>query len=105
MKLRIGDDGYGHGRTMFVEEVAVTTKQGDTVVFPCRCWLGRDETNGVIVRELIPGEPVSAEPEGKNHYLTNNSTLRIGVKLPVKSPIYAQGTGFVIIPARVCPLG
>lgn len=90
---------------MFVEEVAVTTKQGDTVVFPCRCWLGRDETNGVIVRELIPGEPVPAEPEGKNHYLTNNSTLRIGVKLPVKSPIYAQGTVFVIIPARVCPLG
>ena len=53
--------------TMFVEEVIVTTKQGDTVVFPCRCWLGKDNSNGTIVRELIPGKPVPEEVEGKSH--------------------------------------
>ena len=51
---------------MFVEEVIVTTKQGDTVVFPCRCWLGKDDSNGTIVRELIPGKPVPEEVEGKS---------------------------------------
>ena len=64
-KFRIGDDGYGRGRTMFVEEVTVTNKQGDTVVFPCRCWLGKDDSNGTIIRELIPGKPVPEELEGK----------------------------------------
>ena len=65
IKLRIGDDGYGRGRTMFVEEVTVTTKKGDTVVFPCRCWLGKDDNNTRIIRELIPGKPVPEDVEGK----------------------------------------
>jgi len=64
-KLRIGDDGSGHGKTMFVEEVTVTSKQGDTVVFPCKCWLGKDENNSKIIRELIPGKPVPESFEGK----------------------------------------
>ena len=50
---------------MFVEEVTVTNKEGDTVVFPCRCWLGKDDSNSPIIRELIPGKPVPEEPEGK----------------------------------------
>ena len=64
-KLRIGDDGTGRGRTMFVEEVIVTSKQGDTVVFPCKCWLGKDDDNRKIIRELIPGKPVPEALEGK----------------------------------------
>jgi len=64
-KLRIGDDGSGRGKTMFVEEVTVTSKQGDTVVFPCKCWLGKDDTNSKIIRELIPGKPVLEALEGK----------------------------------------
>ena len=52
---------------MFVEEVTVTNKQGDTVVFPCRCWLGRDDSDGTIIRELVPGKPVPEEVEGKCH--------------------------------------
>lgn len=64
-KLRIGDDGSGRGKTMFVEEVTVTSKQGDTVVFPCKCWLGKDENNSKIIRELIPGKPVPEALEGK----------------------------------------
>lgn len=64
-KLRIGDDGSGRGKTMFVEEVTVTSKQGDTVVFPCKCWLGKDENNSKIIRELIPGKSVPEALEGK----------------------------------------
>ena len=64
-KLRIGDDGSGRGKTMFVEEVTVTSKQGDTVVFPCKCWLGKDENGSKIIRELIPGKPVPEPLEGK----------------------------------------
>ena len=52
---------------MFVEEVTVTSRQGDTVVFPCRCWLGKDDSNGTIVRELIPGKPIPEELEGKDY--------------------------------------
>ena len=52
---------------MFVEEVTVTNEEGDTVVFPCRCWLGKDDSNSAIIRELIPGKPVPEEPEGKYH--------------------------------------
>lgn len=63
-KLRIGDDGSGRGKTMFVEEVTVTSKQG-TVVFPCKCWLGKDDNNSKIIRELIPGKPVPEALEGK----------------------------------------
>lgn len=70
IKLRIGDDGCGRGRTIFVEEVTVTNKQGDSVVFPCRCWLGKDEANAAIVRELIPGEPVPAELEDISYQMT-----------------------------------
>lgn len=69
-KLRIGDDGYGRGRTMFVEEVTVTNKEGDTVVFPCRCWLGKDDSNSAIIRELIPGKPVPEEPEDISYHMT-----------------------------------
>lgn len=66
---------------MFVEEVIVITKQGDTVVFPCRCWLGKDDSNGTIVRELIPGKPVPEEVEGKSmeevlEYDFNKSRVR-----------------------------
>jgi len=50
---------------MFVEEVTVTSKQGDTVVFPCKCWLGKDDNNSKIIRELIPGKPVPEALEGK----------------------------------------
>jgi len=50
---------------MFVEEVTVTSKQGDTIVFPCKCWLGKDDNNSKIIRELIPGKPVPGALEGK----------------------------------------
>jgi hypothetical protein len=50
---------------MFGEEVTVPSKQGDTVVFPCRCWLGKDDNNSKIIRELIPGKPVPEAFEGK----------------------------------------
>ncbi|XP_078368600.1 lipoxygenase homology domain-containing protein 1-like isoform X2 [Oculina patagonica] len=69
-KLRIGDDGYGRGRTMFVEEVTVTNKQGDTVVFPCRCWLGKDDNNSRIIRVLIPGKPVPEDVEDISYHMT-----------------------------------
>lgn len=70
-KLRIGDDGYGRGKTMFVEEVTVTSKDGDTVLFPCRCWLGKDDSNTKIIRELVPGKPVPEELEGKCNFKSN----------------------------------
>lgn len=50
---------------MFVEEVTVTSKEGDTVLFPCRCWLGKDDSNTKIIRELVPGKPLPEELEGK----------------------------------------
>ena len=61
---------------MFVEEVTVTNKEGDTVVFPCRCWLGKDDSNSPIIRELIPGKPVPEEPEGKKVNTTADSYNR-----------------------------
>ncbi|XP_058971580.2 lipoxygenase homology domain-containing protein 1 isoform X1 [Pocillopora verrucosa] len=69
-KLRIGDDGYGRGKTMFVEEVTVTSKEGDTVLFPCRCWLGKDDSNTKIIRELVPGKPVPEELEDISYHMT-----------------------------------
>ncbi|KAK3753030.1 hypothetical protein QZH41_014996, partial [Actinostola sp. cb2023] len=55
-KLRLGDDGGGRGRTIFVEEVSVIDKNGDEAVFPCNCWLGTDNDGRPIVRDLVPGE-------------------------------------------------
>ncbi|XP_022806964.1 lipoxygenase homology domain-containing protein 1-like isoform X2 [Stylophora pistillata] len=69
-KLRIGDDGNGRGKTMFVEEVTVTSKEGDTVLFPCRCWLGKDDSNTKIIRELVPGKSVPEELEDISYHMT-----------------------------------
>ncbi|XP_032223635.2 lipoxygenase homology domain-containing protein 1 isoform X2 [Nematostella vectensis] len=69
-KIRLGDDGGGKGRTMYVEEVTVLDNFGNETVFPCRCWLGMDENNMVIVRELLPGQPAPDDVEEVYYHLT-----------------------------------
>lgn len=58
-KLRIGHDNYGSAPGWYLEEVAVDVPaHGQHVIFPCHQWLAKNEDDGRIERDLLPGAPV-----------------------------------------------
>jgi len=54
--LRIGHDNNGSAPGWFLEEVAVDVPaHSEHFVFPCHRWLAKNEDDGKIERELVPG--------------------------------------------------
>lgn len=55
--VRIGHDGKGFGSGWYLDEVKVDiASHGQIIVFPCHRWLAEDEDDGLIERELYPGQ-------------------------------------------------
>lgn len=55
--VRISHDGKGLGAGWYLDEVTVEVpSRGQMVVFPCHRWLAEDEDDGLIERELYPGQ-------------------------------------------------
>lgn len=55
-KLRIGHDNNGSAPGWFLEEVAVDVPaHSEHFVFPCHRWLAKNEDDGKIERDLVPG--------------------------------------------------
>ena len=56
-KLRIGHDNNGSAPGWFLEEVAVDVPaHSQHFVFPCHRWLAKNEDDGKIERDLVPGK-------------------------------------------------
>lgn len=54
--MRIGHDNNGSAPGWFLEEVAVDVPaHNEHFVFPCQQWLAKDEDDGKIERDLLPG--------------------------------------------------
>lgn len=55
-KLRIGHDNNGTAPGWFLEEVAVDVPaHTEHFIFPCHRWLAKNEDDGKIERDLVPG--------------------------------------------------
>ena len=55
-KLRIGHDNNGSTPGWYLEEVAVDVPaHSQHVIFPCHRWLAKNEDDGKIERDLMPG--------------------------------------------------
>ena len=52
-----------------MEEVEVRAEDGETVIFPCRCWLAEDKADGILDRVLIPGQTLTPFPESEFLFL------------------------------------
>ena len=68
-KIRLGQDSKGYGKGLFIDSVKIVAASGDTVVFPCACWLAEDVWDSQTERELLPGQAVKrAESEFHLHW-------------------------------------
>ena len=51
--MMVGHDAYGYRRGWFLEEVSVDIpSREEHVVFPTRCWLAEEKTDGSLEREF-----------------------------------------------------
>ncbi|EDO49842.1 predicted protein, partial [Nematostella vectensis] len=66
-RIRVSRDNAGVRPGWLLDKVVIDipAKMEQYTVFPCRCWLGMDENNMVIVRELLPGQPAPDDVEGE----------------------------------------
>ena len=66
--VRIGHDGKGLGAGWYLDEVTVAVpSHGQLIVFPCHRWLAEDEDDGLIERELHPGQQNIIDHSKKNN--------------------------------------
>lgn len=68
-RIRVGHDGHGSGKGIFVDEIEVAPDDVEPLYFPCSCWLAEDIGDGKLEREIYPGTK-TPHTSGNNDCLT-----------------------------------
>lgn len=57
-KIRIGHDNSGQGGSWHLDFVEITNRDtGQRYHFPCRRWFSKEHEDGLIERDIFPGQP------------------------------------------------
>ncbi|KAL9978718.1 hypothetical protein ACROYT_G016268 [Oculina patagonica] len=87
-KLRIGHDNNGSAPGWFLEEVAVDVPaHAEHCVFPCQRWLAKNEDDGKIERDLLPGVPAPTGPTSPSKTTITTSIEKTTTSYKVPPPV------------------